>query len=178
MVSRLTKEKNIPLVIRAFSELAKQHTNVRLTIVGDGPEQKNLEVLVLKLNIRPLVEFMGVQKNVASFYQLASCYVLTSNYEGYARTVVEALVSGTPVIMTDVGIAGEVVRHEQNGLVVPVGDQQALLEAMTRIVGDKDLRMRLSVEGKKVTSSLVKKDAYLEQYKESWEVCGVRKPLI
>ncbi|PJE64568.1 MAG: hypothetical protein COU90_01880 [Candidatus Ryanbacteria bacterium CG10_big_fil_rev_8_21_14_0_10_43_42] len=172
IVSRLSKEKNIPLILRAFSVLSKKHTNVRLTIVGDGPERENLERLVARLGLKPLVEFKGRRDAVVTYYQLASCFVLASNYEGYARTVVEALASGTPVIMTDVGVAGEVVTHESNGLVVPVGDENAFLNTMIRIVEDKNLRMYLSEEGKKIISALPAKELYLQKYKESWEKCG------
>lgn len=128
MVSRLTKEKNIPLAIRAFAHVNKEYPRIRLVIVGSGPEEKKLKLLATNYMIP--ATFVGWQNDLKPYWQKADAYLLTSNYEGYGRTVVDALCHGIPVVMTDVGAAGEIVKEKENGLIVPVGDEQALGEAM------------------------------------------------
>lgn len=134
MASRLTPEKNILLALRAMKEIIVKHPKVGLVIVGSGPEEINLKSFVGKNNLTGNVFFEGWSENLTPYYESADLFLLTSNYEGYGMTVVEALSSGCPVVMTDVGCAGEVLRHRENGLVVPVGDTGALVRALTHVV--------------------------------------------
>jgi len=143
--------------------------SARLIIVGDGPEHARLQEQVRALGVKDSVILEGQKKNVADYYAMADCYLLSSNYEGYARTVVEALASGLPVIMTDVGIAGEVVQHEVNGLVVGVGDEGAFASAMVRVCVDDGLRARLTGNTRASVSILLGEEEYLARYKHMWE---------
>ncbi len=175
-VSRLTREKNIELLLHAFAEVVKTHPETNLVIVGDGPCRKRLEALALKLGLmRGKAVFAGWQKDTARNFQYASCYVLTSNYEGCGMTAVEALAIGVPVIMTDVGIAGDIVRNEETGLVVPVRDMTALVSAMRRMIEDSNLGRVLSQNGKKTVENFPSKKEYLEAYKQMWLACGRQK---
>jgi glycosyltransferase involved in cell wall biosynthesis len=170
MVSRLTKEKNIDLALRSFASLVKIHPQTHLVIVGDGPEKQKLETLASRLHIpASRFQFVGWQDNLEQYWQKADCYLLTSNYEGYGRTPIEALTNGVPVIMTDVGIAGELVRNEDNGLIVAVHDEAALTAAMRRMVEDEVLREKLSSNARDITKYLLSKDAYLAAMKQNWE---------
>ena len=92
--------------------------------------------------------------------------MLTSNYEGYGRTIIEALAVGLLVVSTDVGIASEYINNA-SGLVVPVGDKEALVNASLKI-------MRRKQQGNLVATKIVIKDMlvydeYLRLYKESLE---------
>ena len=108
MVSRLEKEKNIGKIIRIFKDVAQNHPRAGLIVVGDGSERKALESAVKRLKIGSNVIFEGWQNELASYYKTSDLFLNTSLYEGYGRTIVEALASGTPVLSTDVGIAAEV----------------------------------------------------------------------
>lgn len=138
MASRLTREKNIGMAIKAFAETK----NTLLLIVGDGPEKENLKLLTIHYNLQsniifePAVDF----PTLVSYYKTVDLFLLTSNYEGYGRTVIEAMAVGCPVIMTDVGIAGEIVIDQKNGLVVPVGDVLALAQALFILYKNETLR--------------------------------------
>lgn len=171
VISRLTKEKNIVLALNAFARVHRSAPLIRLVIVGDGPERARLQARTRALGIEDSVTFEGQRENVADYYAMADCYLLSSNYEGYARTIVEALASSLPVIMTDVGIAGEVVQHEVNGLVVAVGDEDAFASAVARVCDDDELRVRLAGNARTSVSALPGKEEYLARYKQMWESC-------
>lgn len=126
MVSRPTKEKNIPLALDVVRELAKKYPKILLVIVGDGPMVRYIEP-------GDNVKLEGWQENLSGYYQTSDCFLLTSDYEGYGMAVAEALSYGLPVVMTDVGVAGEIVKNEENGLVVPVGDKDALVRALEKM---------------------------------------------
>jgi glycosyltransferase involved in cell wall biosynthesis len=82
--------------------------------------------------------------------------------------IVEAMAAGLPVVMTDVGCAGEIVRNEETGLVVPVDDEKALALAIMRLLEDTQLRTTLPSAGKEEVGKLATKDETLELYRRSW----------
>ena len=167
MLSRLTKEKNIELAIRAVSKVQEQHPNILLVVVGDGPEKPYLQEIAGRHKVR--IVFESRTKDIASYYKTADCYLLTSDYEGYGRTVIEAFAAGTPVIMTDVGCAGEILVNELDGLVVPVRDVERLAGAIRQYIEDSEKRIHFVAESQRVVQSLPIKEAYLAAYRVALE---------
>ncbi len=141
-VARFVKQKNFPLMIQAFARAHERNDKVRLTIVGRGPEEEiikkeiNLAFKETDSNSCP-VEIIGWSDDIPSLMKSADAYLLSSNYEGWARVLIEAICSHLPVVTTDVGCAGEVVIDGQHGYVVPPKDVQALSEAIFRMSSDK-----------------------------------------
>lgn len=162
MASRLSPEKNISLALKAMRGVVADHPKVGLIIVGSGPEEAPLKELTKKLNLMRNVMFEGWQEDLGSYFSAADAFLLTSNYEGYGMVVAEALAAGCPVVMTDVGVAGEVVHNGENGLVVPVGDREALVRAVMRVVSGG---VKLKINPPKLPT----KEEYLAAYKKSWE---------
>lgn len=107
VASRLTREKNISLALEAFARAVSQVPGAGLVIVGDGPMRSNLEAKVKDLKISGKVVFVGWSDDLVSYYKTADLFINTSWYEGFGRTIIEALASGCPVVSTDVGIASE-----------------------------------------------------------------------
>ena len=132
MASRFSPEKNIPLAIKVFKKIAITHPRILLLIRGRGPEEEKLRVLVADCRN---IKFEPWQDEVYSSYKTADLFLLTSNYEGFGMTVIEAMASGVPVIMTDVG--------NSNGIVVPVNDDSALQEAILLLIKNKEKRQGL-----------------------------------
>jgi len=123
MASRLVKQKEISLAIEIVGKLVKKYPKIGLVIVGSGPHEEHLrmEAEYFKRNII----FESWSNDLPSYYKGADVFLLTSNYEGWAMTVVEAMASGTAVVMADVGCAGEVVKNGVNGVVVtPIGNKK------------------------------------------------------
>jgi glycosyltransferase involved in cell wall biosynthesis len=129
MASRLTKEKNIFLAIAAMQETVKKYPKTLLLIVGEGPEREALKFKVESLRLQDNVIFEPWTDDLFSYYKTADLFLITSNYEGYGRTAIEAQAAGLPVLMTDVGVA--------IGEVVPVGDLTALTQKLSEIIQRK-----------------------------------------
>ncbi len=165
MVSRLTSEKNIPLALQALSASREEFSKTLLVIVGDGPERQSLQTLASKLGLGANVQFLPWTDIGNEYYRTADVFLITSNYEGYGRTAIEAIRSGVPVVMTDVGLAGEIVVNEETGLVVPVGNAAKLMDALRVLHHDPGLRKQLATAAKERLKKLLSKEQYLERYK-------------
>lgn len=168
-MGRLQPEKNYRGLIRAFARVRKIHDDAMLLIVGSGPERDRLLSLARSLDLDICVKILPWARDVASYYKTCDVYVQPSLYEGWGLAVIEALASGAPVVMTDVGCAGEVVRNEDTGLVVPPQNEAAFAEAITRVLGGAVLRATLIRNAKKEVKKCVTKAETMRLYKESWE---------
>jgi len=172
MASRLTKEKNIGMAIRAMRGVVKKYPKTGLIIIGEGAEEKKLKAESRKLKAN--IVFENWADDLASYYKTADLFLLTSNYEGYGRTIIEAMAASRAVVMTDVGIAGEIIKDGYNGLVVPVGDARTLEEALVKAIGDKFLRGNLVISAEYALLNLPSKAEYLENLKKTWENCAAK----
>jgi glycosyltransferase involved in cell wall biosynthesis len=171
IASRLVQQKNVELAIDAMKQLLPIYPHLGLVIVGAGPHEEQLKVLAEPMRER--VVFEGWSSDVVSYYKGADLFLLTSNYEGWAMSVVEAMASETAVIMTDVGCAGDVVIDGKNGIVIPVNDLNALVRAMSKLLSEPQERARLAKAGKQTVLMMEPRtwDEYLDLYKRDWERC-------
>lgn len=172
MVSRLTKEKRIDRAIEAMTLLAKQYPKLGLVIVGDGPLRQNLAARAEHAGIKDQVVFEGWQSDLVSCYKTASCYLLTSDYEGYGRTLIEAAAAGLPIVTTDVGIVDEYFVDNESALIVRERDANAIAQRISKLIEDNDTRVRLSYTAKRrVTENAPTFDDYLAKMKEQFANC-------
>jgi glycosyltransferase involved in cell wall biosynthesis len=166
MASRLASEKNIALGIRAIDELRERFPNVLLNIVGEGPELERLELAVRRLRLEGNAAFEPWAEDLSPHYRAADIFLLTSNYEGYGRTVVEAMRAGLPVVMTDVGVAHELVENEVNGYIVPVADVAGVVAALEKLLRDRNLRKEIGERNERaVKDKTLSKARYLDVFR-------------
>jgi len=169
MASRLTLEKNFSLALEAFTLANNKKSGLGLIIVGSGPEKSKLQELTKKLDINKSVIFEDWNSNLICYYQTADLFMLTSNYEGYGRTLVEAGLNGCPVLTTDIGLVGELV-NDQDALVCPVADKKCLTG---KIIWAKDNKNALITSADKLKedlqSILINGEEYLGKYKKLLE---------
>jgi glycosyltransferase involved in cell wall biosynthesis len=168
-VGRLVPVKNIQMQIEAMAAVVKNYPEAELWVVGDGREREKLKTSSFKFQVSNNVKFCGWSNNPAEFYQQADVFLLTSNYEGWGLAAVEAASFGLPIIMTDVGCAGEFIIDGKSGLVVPVGDSEKLAENMLKLISDENLRKRLGEGTRQAVLNLPNKKKSLEMYKEACE---------
>lgn len=130
-VGGLKESKRMDLAIKAFEGTFKDNENVTLTIFGEGPERANLESLIQKYNIGNRVKLMGLQSRecIFEYFKKSDCFVLASQTETFGVAYIEALASGLPVIATKCG-GPESFVNDKNGILVPVDDIDALMNAM------------------------------------------------
>ena len=169
MVGRLAPEKNFKLALEVMREVIKKF-NALLIIVGDGPERKRLERQA-QVGLEANVRFEGWRENLADYYASADCYLLTSDYEGYGLSVIEALQAGLPVIMNDVGLAGEIVKNGENGIIVPIGNKEKIIEALLKIREDREFREKLQAGTKKTKMPYSSFEEYRDKLIDSWKIC-------
>ncbi len=134
VICRFVPIKRIDLAIHAFSIFAKQNPDVKLKIVGAGPLEDQIKQWIADFDLQSRVEIIPWTNDLAELYTGAIATLITSDREGFGMTAVESLACGTPVIMTDVGCAHEVVKNGENGIIVPVGDVIALANAMEKML--------------------------------------------
>ncbi len=121
-VARFHPVKDHALLLRAFAKVATVRDNVDLLLVGDGTLRSELEALVRQLSIERQVCFLGVRSDVPAILQAADVFALTSLSEAASLTLLEAMASSLPVVVTEVGGNPEIVRHGIEGILVPRGN--------------------------------------------------------
>lgn len=169
MVSRLVREKNIRLALEAFVTLLGGFPDAGLIIVGDGPERTDIEERIRDMGLSRRVHLTGWQDDLVPYYQGADCYLLTSNFEGYGRSVIDAVLVGTPVVMTDVGVAGDIIRDGETGRVVPIGDRVRLQEALQSVLRNHASATTMAARARKefMERGPHTWEEYLERYRDS-----------
>lgn len=134
-VGTMKAVKNHPLLLRAFALLDRPDT--RLMFVGDGDGREALLSLARELGVTDRVIFAGFHPDPTPFYKTADLFVLSSNDEGFGNVIVEALACGTPVVSTNCPSGpAEILENGKWGRLSPVGDADALAEAMRASLKD------------------------------------------
>ena len=169
MASRLSKEKNIGLAISAMSEIIKKYPRNGLIIVGSGPERNALKLKAISHKLTANIVFEGWQDDLTSYYKNADLFLNVSNYEGYGLALLEAAISGCPIVTTDVGIAPELQKSGATISICPVGDVICIADGIIN-----NLSVNKSEKSPwNLPASLTEpnKSEYLKNYSESWQKC-------
>ena len=155
-VGRLDANKNHEMMIRAFAGLAGRYPEYTLTIYGEGELREHLQKLIASLGLEEKVFLPGVVPDVAERIEKAALFLLVSYSEGVSNALIEALALGLPVIATDAPSGGtqELIRHGENGLIIPPGDEEALKAAMERLLSDGEYAERLGEQAHKIQERL------------------------
>ena len=143
-VGRLDRQKGFDLLLGAYSLALLKSAEWQLVILGEGREREALQLQIEELGLTDSVLMPGVVKHPEQWLQHAAIFVLSSRFEGFPNALLEAMQCGLPVVAFDCPSGpGEIVRHEQTGLLVPAGEADALAAAIARLATDPNLRQRL-----------------------------------
>jgi phosphatidylinositol alpha-mannosyltransferase len=148
-VGRLDERKGFPIAVRAFARLAPGRPDLRLIVVGEGPQRS--AVAELPAEIRARVTLLGAIPNVDLPPYVTACDVFLGTSvggESFGVVLVEAMAAGVPVIASDIAGYDEVVRDGVEGLLVPPRDPQALAAAIATILDDRALAARFVAAGR------------------------------
>jgi len=144
---RLHPQKGFAYLIRAFA-IVRNAFPCKLVILGEGPQSSDLKQLVIGMRLSDDVALVGFQDNPYNYMRNAGVFVLSSLYEGFGNVLVEALALGVPVVATRCPVGPEeIITDELTGILVPPADENALAEAVLRVLKDAELRRRLSANG-------------------------------
>lgn len=166
---RLVDFKNHPMLIRAFAKVHEKHPDYVLKLYGadsgDGTKQI-IENLIEELHAQDWVLLMGGSDELEKLLPKASVYAFSSDWEGLPNGVLEAMAMGLPVVSTDCPCGGPatMIRDGENGLLVPIMDENAMAEAICKLIEDKELAERLGKNAAKIAEA-----ANGEAVFESWK---------
>jgi len=141
-VARHHPVKDQPTLLRGFAAASTELPDVDLLMVGDGPLRGDLEALTAELGISLRVKFLGIRTDIPALMRASDAFALTSLSEAASLTVIEAMATGLPSVLTHVGGNPELVRHEQEGLLFPRSDWAGCAVAIRRIFTDHTLAAR------------------------------------
>jgi L-malate glycosyltransferase len=123
-----------------------------------------LENLAVSLRIPDRVKFLGIRSDIPDLMRAADVFALTSLSEAASLTLLEAMASGLPAVVTDVGGNGEIVRHEKEGLLVPRGDAAGCAAAFRHLFREPDFARRLGAAGRARVQERYRLDTTVEAY--------------
>jgi glycosyltransferase involved in cell wall biosynthesis len=173
-VARLFREKGIDILLRSFAWVVQKHPDATLTVIGDGPERSGLERLAADLCLTSSISFVGTKNadEIRRALEYTDVYVQPSRFEGWGIAVIEAAAAGVPVVMTDVGCAGELILEGRSGRVVPVEDPAHLCEAIVQTIEDPDQAKVLAAEAKRIVEALPTVEASVAAVRTSLETAA------
>ena len=163
---RLSQQKNMPLLLKAFARFAPNHPEFKLRIFGEGELREELTELARSLQIAGQVELPGRSTALLEKMNSSAMFVLSSDYEGMPNVLLEAMCMGMPCISTDCPSGGprELIKDGVNGLLVPVGDEAALYEAMERMA-DRVFATQLADAAYEIREELTSRDVFVSWYR-------------
>ncbi len=135
-------------LLNALSKVWPEHPHVSLVLVGKGDLDVDLRTRALELKADDRVKFLGWRDDIETIMQIFDLLVLPSLNEGMGRVVVEAMAAGKPVVASDVGGIPDLVEHGQTGFLVPPADEDALAEAIARIIRDPEQAHKMGVKAR------------------------------
>ncbi|MEZ6131459.1 MAG: glycosyltransferase [Planctomycetaceae bacterium] len=147
-VGRFAKQKCLTDLMWAFQLLHQVIDNVFLILVGDGPERDDLAALARSFDCRDKVFFTGHRADAVELMAQFNVFCLPSSFEGMSNSLMEAMACRVPVVVSDIPANLELVVHEQNGLVVPLGQGPELTRACQRILTDSVFAEQLGTAAK------------------------------
>lgn len=169
-VARLIERKGIDDLIKAVAMLVKDGvTDIRLKIIGKGNMEEALKALSRELDIAEFVDFLEYvpHEKLPLHYCSSDVFVLPSKYEGMSNTVLEAMASGLPVIVTDTGGTAEVLKN--NGILIPTDSPEMIAEAILCLMRDANQRIKMGFQSRKIVEGMqwmTVANQYLKVYEE------------
>ena len=145
----------------------------RLLMVGDGPDRVQAQALARELGLEERVIFLGKQIDVASLLAIADLLLLPSEMEGFGLAALEAMACGVPAIASDTGGLPEVIHHDRDGFLLPVGDIDGMAEAARNVLGDSARKKALGAAAREKALTRFSADKIIPQYEQYYrDVCG------
>jgi len=178
-VGRMVREKGIYELLDAMEQVARRMPEARLLLVGarlnsdrDRRTSRTLEEEVVRRGLEETVLEAGFQPDVVPFFSLMDLYVLPSYREGMPRTVIEAMASGKPVIVTDIRGCREEVLDGVTGYLVPVRDGGALASAIEMLLSEPERMRRMGAAGRRRAEELFAESDVLDRQMGVYRIIG------
>jgi glycosyltransferase involved in cell wall biosynthesis len=148
---RLARQKKLALLLGAAQRLRASGRRFKLVIVGDGPEEKVLRRLAEEYALGDCVCFHGTatRAQMVQVFSEADVFAMSSDYEGFARVLMEAAAAALPIVTTAVSGSDEAVVDGVSGYIVPVAELEPLVEKLDLLIADRELRSHMGQAGRR-----------------------------
>lgn len=164
-ISNFRPIKNVSDIIKAFKIISDKE-EISLLLIGDGPQKEAIRNLVNELNLFKKVIFNHNRQRIAKLISKGNIFILASKMESFGLVALEAMSCGLPVVAYKVGGLPEVVAHKENGFLVKKGDVEALAKAVLKILQNKELFKKFSINSRKIATSNFNEDKIVKEYEE------------
>lgn len=169
MVARLDLQKGFEYLLRAARELCGAFPELKVVIVGEGPDRNEIERMIQRLGLLSNVILAGQHSDMPAIYAAMDIFVLPSLNEGLPMTILEAMAARKPVIATRVGAIPKVIQDGETGLLVDPADSDGLRNALARLLADSDLCSRLGAAGHDWVSRNYTSEAMALKYRQMYD---------
>ncbi len=146
-IGRAEGVKNQIMLIQVFASLKQNKIPYYGLIVGDGPLLEELKLQAQNLNVSENVYFLGFRNDIYELLSESDIFLLTSKMEGLPITILEAMATKTPVVLTEVGGIPEIIKIAQNGFVIPVDDTDQFMARIQEILVQPELKQKFEEKG-------------------------------
>jgi glycosyltransferase involved in cell wall biosynthesis len=148
-VGQMAHRKNVGALIKAFDLMHGEHRDVRLMLIGDGPQRAELERSAGSLACTGKIEFLGYRSDRLKLVQQMDLFCMTSSLEGIPRCLMEAMALEVPVAAFDIPGVDKLILNEKTGLLAQFGDLEALKACWERILYNGNLGQELASNGRR-----------------------------
>lgn len=162
--ARLDCVKNLRMMLNVFKKILEHVPDVILLICGTGPQLKELESISQQLEIENSVKFLGLRNDLPEIYQLFEVFLLSSFTEGISITLLEAMATKIPVVVTNVGGNPEVVVEGITGRLVPLNDVEKMADAVIELLENPEIAKAFGCSGRKRAAETFGFDNMLKKY--------------
>ena len=164
-VTRLERVKNPVMFLQVAAKVTAVFPSSHFVLVGDGPMRSELSRLAMRMGIQDRVSFRGESVDIPPHLRSADIFVLTSNIEGSPNVIREAMACGLPCVTTDAGGCSEMVVHGETGMVVPVGDVDAMAVSVLQLLNQSESRRVMGRNGRLQLEKESGLETMIEQYR-------------
>ena len=164
-IGRLAPQKNFPMLIKAFAAIKDEFPDWQLLILGEGPDRGSLQLAVDHLQLTDRVLMPGRSEHVIDELRKSKLFCMSTNAEGMSNALIEAMCVGLPVVSTDVCGAKELLCEPESGIIVPVGDTEALAKALRKVMSDEPLMQQMA-ERNLAKAEWFKQEKIVDQWEE------------
>jgi glycosyltransferase involved in cell wall biosynthesis len=163
-IGRLAMQKRVRDLIWAVETLRQIRPQLRLVILGDGPERSRLEEFAHAVGCAEYVRFLGHRDDALTWLSLFDAFCLASSFEGQSNSLMEAMAAGRAVVVTDIPPNRELVAPDETGLLVKPGDSVGFMQQLRRLIDEPSLRERLGAAARERMQTVFSVSTMVERY--------------